>query len=164
MNSAVSPQPTLPTSASCHSQLMTAPILSLPPSPQSHKNLILSSHSECHIKLVHCYVCVYMFVYTWLGVWPLAGDVDVCVAVCVSAIWQASLLEKSLSDCRSIWQVPILRKAYGLGRTNKYTRRKSPLLTPGRRMLQSQSCIEYRSKSVMSDSNSLHKLSILRMM
>lgn len=50
--------PIFPASASCHSQEMTAPILSLSPSPQSHKDLILSSQSERHIKLVHCYVCV----------------------------------------------------------------------------------------------------------
>lgn len=94
-------------------------------------------------------MCVYMFVCTWLGMTPCWGkNVSECVQMpdCVSAIWQASLLEKSLSDCRSIWQAPILRKAYGLGRADKYTRRKSPLLTPGQQMLRSQGCIEYRSK------------------
>ncbi len=151
MNSAVTP-PTFFASASCHSQLMTAPILSLPPSPQSHEDLLLSSHSEHHIKLVHRNVCVNARVYLIGYVTPCWGrnaSVYVCVCAqmpdCVSAIWQASLFQKSLSDCGSIWQAPILRKACGLGWANKYTRRKSPLLTTGQKTLQTQGCVEYRS-------------------
>lgn len=143
--------PTFPTSASCHSWLMTAPILSLPPSPQSHKDLILSSHSELHIKPVHCYVCVCICV-SWLGMWPLAEEKNVsvckCLIVCLRFDKQAFLrkvcLTVGLSD-----KLPFWRKAYGLGSANKYTPRKSQLLTPGQRKLRSKGCIEYKSKSVM---------------
>lgn len=145
------PHPPSPThtSASCHSKLMTGSILPL--SPQSHKDLILSSHSEHRIKQVHCYVCVYICVCLIRYVTPCWGKVCMCVQAsdCVSAIWQASLLERSLSDCWSIRQAPILRKACGLGRPNKYTRRKSQLLTPGQWTLRSSGCVEYRSKSVI---------------
>lgn len=128
---------------------MTAPILSLPPSPQSHKDLILSSHSELHIKPVHCYVCVCICV-SWLGMWPLAEEKNVsvskCLIVCLRFDKQAFLrkvcLTVGLSD-----KLPFWRKAYGLGRANKYTPRKSQLLTPGQRKLRSKGCIETNTLS-----------------
>lgn len=108
----------------------------------------LSSISNQYTAMCVCVcICVSLIGY----VTPCWGEECECVQMpdCVSTIWQASLLEKSLSDCRSIWQAPILKKAYGLGRANKYTPRKSRLLTPGQRKLRSKGRIEYKSKSVM---------------
>lgn len=57
-------------------------------------------------------VCVYVCVYLIGYVTPCWGErmrmyVYTQAAVCVTAIWQAGLLEKSLSDCRSIWGKPM---------------------------------------------------------
>ena len=115
--------PTFPTSVSCHSGLMTTSILSLPSvtSITQGPDVVIRRWAPYHPSTLLC-VCMYLCVPDWVCD-PLLWNKCECVQIpdCVSTVWLARLPEKSLSDCRSIWQAPILRKAYGLGRGNKYT-------------------------------------------
>lgn len=116
----------------------------------NHTRTWYCHHTLSSISNQYIAMCVYVFVcpdwvcdpllrkrmWVWANAWLCVFDKQ--------AFLRKVCLTVGLSD-----KLPFWRKAYGLGRANKYTPRKSQLLTPGQRKLRSKGCIEYKSKSVM---------------